>query len=334
MTRTRFNASCCLVRSLMVLLTGLSAGWCDTVTFATDTNTSLGTAQTIGVTPDLVIHEIPPNYTLASAQPVSPQYMASDALGSITNSHAQEFFGFAADAGDQIHILVSAGTPASQFPELLLYDNHGNLVAISAGNAPDMSSSVIDFTVPPGASGTWSVEVAGSPNAPNPSTNFFNYDLHLSGSVITYRTDVLGALMSPSETGFYAISANAGDQLHLLVSAGTPASQFPELLLYDNHGNLVAVSAANAPDMSSSVIDFTVPLGASGNWFAEVAGSPNVADPSTNLFNYDLQITGDTGVGPINPLAAVPEPGPLPLLVIGTGLIWMLRRSMHPRSAC
>ena len=328
MTRTRFIASCRLVRSLMVLLTGLGAAWSDTVTFATGTNTSLGTAQTISVTPDLVIHEIPPNYTLASAQPVSPQYMASDALGSITNSHPQEFFGFAAKAGDQIHLLVSAGTPASQFPELLLYDNNGNLVAIAAGNAADMSSSVIDFTVPAGATGNWSAEVVGSPNAPNPSTNFFNYDLRLSGSVITYRTDVLGALMAPSETGFYAFGANAGDQLHLLVSAGTPASQFPELLLYDNNGNLVAIAAGNAADASSSVIDFFVPSGATGNWIAEVAGSPNVADPSTNLFNYDLQITGDTGVGPINPLAAVPEPGPLPLLVIGTGLIWMLRRSI------
>jgi hypothetical protein len=40
--------------------------------------------------------------------------------------------------------------PAVQFPELLWFDNNGNLVAIAAGNAADGSSSVIDFTVPRG----------------------------------------------------------------------------------------------------------------------------------------------------------------------------------------
>jgi hypothetical protein len=67
----------------------------------------------------------------------------------------------------------------------------------------------------------------------NPPNTSFNYDLRLSGSVITYTTDVLGALTDPNKLGFYALSADAGDNLHLVVSAGTPATQFPELLLYD-----------------------------------------------------------------------------------------------------
>jgi hypothetical protein len=313
-----------------LLLLAIAAARGDTFTTATGTNTSLATAQTISVTPDLIINQIPPNYTLGTAQPVSPQYMASDALGSITGSHTQEFFGFQANVGANLHLIVSSAVPAVQFPELLLYDNNGNLVAIAAGNAADGSSSVIDFTIPSGGAGKWVAEVVGSPNAPNPATNFFNYDLRLSGDVITYTTDVLGMLTDPNDPGFYAMSANAGDNLHLFVSAGVPAVQFPELLLYDNNGNLVAIAAGNAADGSSSVIDFTVPGGDSGNWIAEVAGSPNAPNPNTNLFNYDLKIQGDTGAGTINPIptpATVPEPSTVTLLGLSmAGLVLTSRR--------
>jgi hypothetical protein len=301
----------------------------DTFTFATGTNTTLATAQPVSVTPDLVIHQIPPNFTLGTAQPVSPQYMASDALGSITGGHTQEFFSTPLAAGDNIHVTVSAAIPASQFPELLLYDPNGNLVAVAAGNAMDGSSSIIDFTIPSGDAGNWTTEVAGSPNAPNPNTNFFNYDLRFSGSPIHYTTDVLGALTDPNKTGFYSISTNAGDNLHLLATTGTPASQLDELLLYDENGNLVAVAAGNGP-VNSSVIDFTIPNGDAGNWIAQVAGSPNAPNPNTNLFNYDLLIQGATGTGPVNPLASpVPEPSMVTFLAGSLLSAGMIRRRLR-----
>jgi hypothetical protein len=309
----------------------------DTITISNGTNGTLGTAQSVSVDPDLIVLQVPPNFTLASAQPVSPEYMASDVLGSITNTHTQEFFSFAVTQGDNISLVAAASVPATQFPELLLYDNNGNLVAVAAANMPDGSSARIDFTIPSGSSGNWSAEVVGSPAAPDPGTNFFNYNLRLSGSAINYKIDVLGALTDPSKHGFYAIGTNVGDNLSLLVSAADPSTQFPELFLYDELGNLVAVANGNASDGSSSRIDFTIPGGEAGNWFAEVAGSPGVPDPSTNLFSYDLQIQGATGTGPVDPLAsleAVPEPSTFALVSIsmaGLGLIRRRRPSQaHP----
>ena len=57
----------------------------------------------------------------------------------------------------------------SFYPELLLYDPNGNLVAVAAGNASDGRNSVIDFTVPDGDAGTWTIEVTASPNTPPPT---------------------------------------------------------------------------------------------------------------------------------------------------------------------
>ena len=167
--------------------------------------------------------------------------------------------------------------------------------------------------------------MVGSPNAPNPATNFFSYDLKLTGSVIQYSTNVLGALTDPTDPGFYAVSANVGDQLHFLVDAGTPATQFPELLLYDANQNLVAIANGNASNGSSSIIDFTVPSGDAGVWTAEV--STLAAVP----FNYDLLIQGDTGSGPIDPLAsAVPEPSTVAFLAASfAGIVFARRRSNY-----
>ena len=98
--------------------------------------------------------------------------------------------------------------------------------------------------------------------------------------------------------------------------------------MYDQNGNLVAIASGNAADGSSSVIDFTIPSGGSGNWVAEVLGSPSVANPDTNLFDYDLLIQGATGRGPIDPVAAqtsVPEPSTFGFAGIALGGLTLLR---------
>ena len=100
-------------------------------------------------------------------------------------------------------------------------------------------------------------------------------------------------------TDYYSVNANAGDNLHFATTtpAGGPNefvnNFYPELLLYDPNGNLVAVAAGNASDGRNSVIDFTVPAGDAGKWIIEVTPSPNT--PTPTFGEYGLLATGATG---------------------------------------
>lgn len=285
-----------------------------TFTFATGSNTSLATSQPISLSPDLVIHQARPNFSLATAQPVSPQFYAYDVFGNVSNARPSEFFSMGLQDNAHLSMQVGSTNVSNQTTELLLYDANKNLVAIAAGNV-DGFSSRIDFTVPVGGNGAWTAQVTNGPSGP--SIFDFDYDLRFF-SPFTYITEVLGNLLDPtanSDSAFYAISANDGDHLSLRVDANDPATQFPELLLYDQNRNLVAIANGNALNGSSSVIDFTIPSGATGVWYAQVTGSPSHVSPA---FAYDLQIQGATGFGPIDPLArpaAVGEPSPLVLLL-------------------
>ena len=126
--------------------------------------------------------------------------------------------------------------------------------------------------------------------------------------------DGLGS--AADDTDYYSINVNAGDKLHIATStpAGGPNefvnNLFPELLLYDQNGNLVAIAAGNASDGRNSVIDFTIPDGASGTWYVQVAQSPNTPTPTVG--EYGLQITGATGaLAPFTVTSTIPADGAL-----------------------
>ena len=315
--------------SLTGLLALVATAQASTFVTATGTNTTLGTAQLFGLTPVLVVPQIPPNFTIGTAQPVSPLYYAEDALGSIGPGHTDEFFSFNLNVGDPLHMRVDTTNPATQAVELLLYDASQNLVAISNGNASNGVSSIIDFTVPSGDAGLWTAQVTGSPSGPpNP---VFSYDLRF-GSPVDYLTTVQGALTDPTEPGFYGVASNSGDHLHFFAST-TNGLKADELLLYDPHGNLVAIANGNFSNGLWSVIDFTVPNGDAGTWIVEVTGSPSVPDPNTDLFQYDLQISGATGTGPIDPLSppaapvTTPEPAYTALFACFIAGVSLLRRA-------
>lgn len=131
----------------------------------------------------------------------------------------------------------------------------------------------------------------------------------------------------PTDLGFYSFSENVGDGLALSVSSLPSASQAAELALYDDNGNLVAVADGNEPDGLSSTIDYTVPIGEGGTWYADVEPGGSSLTP----FKYDLTIQGPTGFGPINPLPSVgvPEPQAWMLLIAGLAGIAGFRRGKN-----
>jgi Legume lectin domain/SdrD B-like domain/Bacterial pre-peptidase C-terminal domain/Bacterial Ig-like domain len=137
----------------------------------------------------------------------------------------------------------------------------------------------------------------------DPGTGLFwgaNEYIGSDGDTDIWRTKITSfSLVSAIGTDFYSVNSNDGDNLHFATStpAGGPLefvnNFYPELLLYDPNGNLVAVAAGNAADGRNSVIDFTVPQGDAGAWVIEVTASPNTDVPSQG--EYGLLVTGATG---------------------------------------
>ena len=126
----------------------------------------------------------------------------------VSQSVGTDYYSVNANAGDNLHFATTtpAGGPNefvnNFFSELLLYDPNGNLVAVAAGNAPDGRNSVIDFTVPAGDAGKWTIEVTPSPNTPLPTSG--EYGLLVTGAtgalspfVVTATTPAPGALVQP-----------------------------------------------------------------------------------------------------------------------------------------
>src|SRR5271163_3468113 len=144
-----------IVASIFVLLATASVP-ASTYVISNGSNISIATALPMNQNPDLVIPQLPPNFTLATTQNVSHQWFGSDAIGTINPAQPNEYFALNANVGSSIALQVNSINPTSKDVELLLYDPTGNLDAIADGNAPDGASSIIEYTVPDGDPGKWS----------------------------------------------------------------------------------------------------------------------------------------------------------------------------------
>jgi len=192
-----------------------------------------------------------------------------------------------------------------------LYDDQGDVLGVSAPGATNYTAGLNDFVAP--NDGTYYLQVSGDPSAQFNlvvirGADFTTQD-HTSpgdaqditatqqsgdpkeGGALGY----ISSISSGPSTDYYSVNANAGDNLHFATStpAGGP-NEFvntlnPELLLFDNNGNLVAIAAGNAADGRNSVIDYTVPDGGAGKWTIEVTSD----DGSQG--EYGLLATGATG---------------------------------------
>ena len=158
-------------------------------------------------------------------------------------------------AGDDHGGHRTSGPAAARMPESFREGDYGGIV-VDPGDRPVLGAST--STSAPTASTT-----SGRPRSPRSRSS------------------------RRSAPTIYSVNANAGDNLHFATTtpAGGPNefvnNFYPELLLYDPNGNLVAVAAGNASDGRNSVIDFTVPDGDAGKWIIEVTAVAEhaAADP-------------------------------------------------------
>ena len=189
---------------------------------------------------------------------------------------------------------------------LELLDGSGHVLATGVTGPANVSLVIRNFVAP--VPGTYYARVAGTGATDYSLMVTFNTEFDfegngtLAGAQDLRQHAVFGAIgnVCMTDSDFYAFGANAGDNVHL--ATATPAGGagefvntfFPEILLYDQNGNLVAVAAGNASDGRNSVIDFTVPAG--GVWRVQITASPNTPSPSTG--EYVLTVNGNTGTPP------------------------------------
>jgi len=122
------------------------------------------------------VNQVPPNFSLAAAQPVSPQFFpfgtpnvnvseVLNASGTIAPSSPQEYYSFSATDGQGLNFVANATQSTTRSVQLELFDNNGNLVAVAYGNGP-AGQSVLNYTAPAGGTGTWSVAVTSADGNP------------------------------------------------------------------------------------------------------------------------------------------------------------------------
>ncbi len=91
---------------------------------------------------------------------------------------------------------TASSSSTTSIPSCLLYDPNGNLVAVAAGNASDGRNSVIDFTVPDGDAGKWTIEVTPSPNTEKPTQG--EYGLLVTGATGALSPFVVTSTIPPT----------------------------------------------------------------------------------------------------------------------------------------
>ncbi|MGZ3383732.1 MAG: SdrD B-like domain-containing protein [Isosphaeraceae bacterium] len=198
-----------------------------------------------------------PHTTLATAQDITATEQSGvpdtgGALGYLSSTKGTDFYSVNANVGDNLHFATTtpAGGP-NEFvnnlhPELLLYDPNGNLVAIANGNAADGRNSVIDFTVPDGDAGKWTIEVTASPDTPTLTAG--EYGLLVTGATGT---------LSPFEVSSTVPATNA-----LLQPPTTITVTFndPVLIASLTPGELEVngVPATAVSDVSANTVSWTV----------------------------------------------------------------------------
>ena len=254
-----------------------------------------------GLSPDNPLYKIDPTTGAGTligpnGMEYQPDAMTSPPTLGVAGNETQATYSFSLNQGESATIaLESLNGKNGSFT---LYDDQGNVLGLSSPGATNYTAGLNNFVAQ--NDGTYYVQVTGDPGlqfnlvvtrgadfTTQPHTTLATaQDITATEqSGVPETGGALGYLSSPNGTDFYSVNANAGDNLHFATTtpAGGPNefvnNLYPELLLYDPNGNLVAIADGNASDGRNSVIDFTVPDGDAGKWTIEVTASPNTPTP-------------------------------------------------------
>jgi hypothetical protein len=214
-----------------------------------------------------------------TATELSGENKLGGVLGYLQRANGTDYYSVNANAHDNLAFTTTtpSGGPGlfgnTLDTELLLFDPNGNLVAIAAGNAPDGRNSVIDFTVPSGDAGTWTIAVT------SPDGTSGEYGLLATGATgalspfyVSGTTPASGALVQPPS--------------NITVTFNDPVDA---LSLTPGELEVNGVSATAVTLLNANAVDWSVPSSA----FATGVDLPNVVTIGADA--YGDQVTTVSG---------------------------------------
>jgi uncharacterized repeat protein (TIGR01451 family) len=274
------------------------------------------------------------NDTIATAQDLSSTAVAlatgadrMAVLGGIAGAADTDVYSFSLSAGQVATLLVtSQGAGVSH---VVLEDGGGNPLAAGSAGPTNVGEIISHFVAP--VSGTYYALVTGDASEVYSLvvTRGAEFDSEPNDTLGTAQPLVAGAALGylpGNADDYFSVRASEGDNLHMQTTtpAGGPGEfvngLYPELLLYDPNGNLVAIANGNAIDGRNSVIDFTVPNGDAGIWTVQVTYSPSTQNPTQGEFV--LVFTGATGAPPVPDLTV--SKSHIGTFVRGTTATWSI----------
>jgi Concanavalin A-like lectin/glucanases superfamily/Bacterial Ig domain len=251
-----------------------------------------------------------PNNSLLTAQDLAPmavpvgvgQKMA--VVGNLSGRPSllwpdpADFYRFSAGNGDVVTILVASQNGGAV--RATLENSSGAVLALGTPGNETGTQVIENFAAQNG--GYFYVAVTGDSGTAYSLVVMVNASIVLENGPenpqgIAAPMTICGQVdptLPNQNTDSYLIAAGAGDPLSFATRTPNPgppeiASLNTELLLSDNHGNLVAIAEGNASDGHNSLIDFTVPTGGAGLWLVEVTS------PDGSQGDYQLTVQGASG---------------------------------------
>jgi hypothetical protein len=166
--------------------------------------------------------------------------LAENEITAVLTTNDVDTYSISAKAGDLLQISTTTpGSGPGQFhntfdPKVSLYDPMGNLVASDDNSAPDGRNALLNYTVPAGHQGTYSVQVMASPLTATPTAGEYVLSVQgATGSLPPFIVTTTNPTAGSHVRSLAAVTVDFNDSILLtslsasdLTVDGTPATGF------------------------------------------------------------------------------------------------------------